>query len=346
MRIDTSKRISHRDLESAIGTFTDPYPYMLHLDQTIEEVLLLLQSKKTGRRAEYFYITDHSNILKGFVTLSDLIYNPPHLLLSEIVDKNVLKVYEDDPLESGLQFLSHHQLLVAPVVNRSHRLVGILEMIPNNNHYFRQKKIHHKYLKEDVFQFIGFSLEHRKWNSPWMEYRLRMPWLLCNLVGGLVCALISNFFKLTLEQYVILAFFIPLVLTLSESISVQSMTLSLRFLHLRKIHWEQVAKRFYVEAKSSLLLGLTSALLIGIFYFLWNSDYRPVMGISVSVVASMLASALFGALFPILLHSVRLDPKVAAGPIILMCVDILTIAAYLGLNTLILMNFKYIVDNV
>jgi magnesium transporter len=168
---------------------------------------------------------------------------------------------------------------------------------------------------------------------------LRMPWLLCNLVGGLLCALISSAYKLTLENYVVLAFFIPLILTLSESISIQSMTLSLRFLHLRKVHWGQVIKRSYVEAKASLLLGITSALLICIFYFIWNVDFRPVTGIGVSVVTSMAASALFGALFPILLHSVHLDPKVAAGPVVLMVVDILTIAIYLGLNTLILTSW-------
>lgn len=171
-----------------------------------------------------------------------------------------------------------------------------------------------------------------------MEYRLRMPWLLCNLVGGLLCALISSVFKLTLEKYVALAFFIPLVLTLSESTSIQSMTLSLRFLHLRKIHWGQVGKRFYVEAKSSLLLGITCAILICLFYMIWNVDFRPITGVGVSVLTSVAASALFGALFPILLHSMHLDPKVAAGPIVLMVVDILTISAYLGLNTLILID--------
>jgi magnesium transporter len=336
MRIDTTKRISHRDLETAIGVFTDPYPFTFLLDQTIADVLLVLQATTFERRAEYFYITDKKNTLKGFITLSDLLYNPPDTPLNAIVDRDVLKLFEDEPLEKGLKFLSHHQLLIVPVVNRENRLVGILEIIPNSHQFYRPKKIHYKHLKEDVFQFIGFSIEHRKWNSPWTEYRLRMPWLLCNVVGGLICAAISLYFKLTLEQYVVLAFFIPLVLTLSESISIQSMTLSLRFLHLRRVHWQQVLKRSFVETKSSFMLGLTSAILICCFYFAWSIELGPVVGIGISVILAMIGSALFGALFPILLHVVRLDPKVAAGPVVLMIADILTIAIYLSINTLIL----------
>jgi magnesium transporter len=336
MRIDTSKRLSKEELETSIGMYTDPYPYSFRLDQSVEELLFSLQTEKRVKRPEYFYITDEKNTLIGFITLTDLLYNSPDTLLHELVDTEVLKVYGDEPLEKGLHFLSHHQLLVVPVVNRESRLLGILEINPNGNQLHKTKKIHHKYLKEDVFQFIGFSIEHRKWNAPFAAYRLRMPWLLCNLVGGLVCALISKFYRLTLEQFVILAFFIPLVLSLSESISIQSMTLSLRFLRQRKLHWGQVWKRSFVETKSSLMIGITSAILVSCFYFVWNVEFRPILGIGISVILAMMASALFGALFPIFLHVLRLDPKVAAGPVVLMVADILTIAIYLTLNTFIL----------
>jgi magnesium transporter len=63
----------------------------------------------------------------------------------------------------------------------------------------------------------------------------------------------------------------------------------------------------------------------------------PIIGIASSIVLAMVVSALFGALFPIFLHVVRLDPKVAAGPVVLMIADILTIGIYLSLNTVILM---------
>ncbi len=335
MRIDTSKRISQRDLETSLGAFTDPYPYTFLLDQTVEEMLFFLQSRKVERRSEYFYVTNQENTLLGFITLSDVIYASPHALLSEIVDYDVIKLYDDQPLEKGLQLLSSHQLLMLPVVNRENRMVGVLE-VTSSESFPQEKKLQSKYLKEDIFQFIGFSIEERKWRSTWTEYRLRMPWLLCNLIGGLICALIGKHYRFTLEAYVVLAFFIPLVLTLSESISVQSMTLSLRFLHLRRIHFRAVLKRSFLEIRASFLLGLTSAALVALFYFTWNDEPRPMFGISISVAITMGISALFGATFPIILRIFKLDPKVAAGPVVLMIVDIMTIALYLSLNTLIL----------
>lgn len=337
MRLDTAKRIGHKDLEAPIGLFTDACPLVFQQDITVEEAVSFLQTAELDRRFEYFYVTDNKNVLEGLITLSDLLYTPPHMQLGVLVDREVIKVHEDDSLEKGLQLLTHHQLLILPVVNHKNQLVGVLEILPNG-HFHRTKKIHHKYFKEDIYQFIGFSIQHRKWQSVWTEYRLRMPWLLCNVAGGLVCAAISQKFRLTLEQFVILAFFIPLVLTLSESISIQSMTLSLRFLHLRHIHWLQVSKRAFIEVKSSFLLGMTSAILITGCYFLWGNTLGPVLGIAGSIVIAMMASALFGALFPILLHQFKLDPKVAAGPVVLMVTDIMTIAIYLVLNTLILIH--------
>lgn len=339
MRIDTSKRISQRDLESPIREYVEPFPYAFRADQTIEVVLREIQSHSSRKQVEYFYVLDGESQLQGMITLADLLYNLPQTLLRDILDPDVLKAHEEESLEKGLKLLSTHQILVIPVVNQSNHFVGVLELTHSKSErFYKSQKMQDKHLKDDLFQFIGFSIEQRKWGSPFNEYRLRMPWLLCNLVGGLICAVITEFYKLTLVNFVILAFFIPLVLTLSESISIQSMTLSLRFLHVKTIYWGQVMRRLYTEIRSSLLLGLTSALIIGAFYFAWSIDLLPVLGIGLSVVVSMLAASVFGGLFPIVLHMLRLDPKVAAGPVVLMMGDILTIVIYLSLNTWLLLT--------
>ncbi len=337
MRIDTTKRISQRDLDSEIRAFTDPYPYIFTITQTVEEVLSALQSKKIEKKVEYLYVTDKENKLVGLLNLPDLLYNSPKTPLIDLIDTDILSVCEEDSLEKGLKLLANNQILVVPVVNKEKQLVGVLEILPHAQDPKEEvTKVHYKNLKEDIFQFIGFSIEQRKQASPWHEYRLRMPWLLCNLVGGLVCAVISEFLQAPLVEVVLLAFFIPLVLGLGESIGIQSMTLSLRFLHIRKVHWRQVWRRIVVESKSSFLLGCTSAIIVCFFYFAWSIDLLPILSIGISVIGAMVAAALFGAIFPILLHALHLDPKVAAGPVVLMMADVITITIYLGLSTLML----------
>ena len=339
MRIDTTKRLSRPELESPIANYITPCQFNFRVDQTVEDVLKTLQSKETKKEVGYFYITDKNNVLQGIVTLPDILYNAPKTALIDIIDPDVLKVHDDEPLENGLKVLMTHKILSIPVINRDNRFLGILEvMLHESEDFYKSKKIHNKSLKEDIFQFIGFSIEQRKRDSPWIEFRYRMPWLLCNLVGGLICAVISDFYEVTLAKFVILAVFIPLVLALSESVAIQSMTLSLRFLHLRNIRWVQVWRRIFIEAKTSFLLGVASAILICFFYFAWSVDLKPVIAISLSIVFATMIAALFGTAFPIILHALRLDPKVAAGPVVLMMADIITITVYLSLSTFLLIS--------
>lgn len=338
MPIDTSKRISHRDLMTPVGEFITPFEFDIVPEAKVEDVLHTLQTKRTHQKPDYFYITNSDNVLVGIISKKDLLYNPPDTLIEEIQDSDVIKVQESDTLAKALHTLAEHQIVAIPVVNEDNRLVGYLEILHQDHADLAKsrRKIEQKHVREEIFQFIGFTIEQGKFSSSWDEFRFRMPWLACNLLGGLICAVIAQVFQVTLIEFVVLALFIPLVLTLSESIGIQSMTLSLRFLHIRRIHWLQVWRRLYVEWKASALLALACAVIIAIFYFVWSTDIKPIFAIGTSLLVAMVASATFGALFPILLHALRLDPKVAAGPVVLMMADIVTVTIYLSLSSALL----------
>ncbi|MFN0064803.1 MAG: magnesium transporter [Chlamydiales bacterium] len=338
MKIDMSKRFTQEMLLSPVKEFMSHFRLVFSTKQSVGDILEKLYSMERRQQNEYFYIVDEEDVLQGIVTSRDLLYNRPNMQLMDIVDTEVLKIHDYEPLEKALQIFSHHQLLALPVVDHNNRFVGIIEVLPHDDDAFhRSKRLHAKTIKEDIFQFIGFSIEQRKMASTLSEFRYRMPWLLCNLFGGLICALIGEAFSDTLVTFVILALFIPLVLSLSESVAVQSMTISLRFLHMKKIYWSQIFRRCDVEWKTSFLLGVASSILIAGFYFTWSLHLMPIFAIGISVVISMIFSAIFGALFPIFLHMVKLDPKVAAGPVVLSMADVITCAIYYGVTTLLLM---------
>lgn len=338
MLIDISKRLTETDLSKPLSDVLSPFEHTFTQETTVEAVIHTLQSKKSTTQPQYFYITDKDNVLVGVLSANELLYTHPKTALSDILETEVIKVRDTDTLEKGLQLLSQHQVLILPVVNQDDRFVGVLEVTSPDHHRIpARKRMHHRWARQDLFQFIGFTIEQGRSPSSWIEYRYRMPWLTCNLVGGLIAAIIGEVFEATLVEFVVLALFIPLVLTLSESVAIQSMTLSLRFMHLRTIPWSQVARRLYTEWKTSLILGVTSAIVITLFYFAIDTQIGPIVAIGGSIVIAMIASATFGALFPILLHQLHLDPKVAAGPLVLMVADVLTIAIYLGFATLLLL---------
>ncbi len=334
MKIDPSQRFSTQFLEQPVKTILCPFSLVFTLEQTVGDILTCLYNVERRLQHEYFYIIDDQSVLQGIITARDVLYNTPETQLIDIVDPEILKIHDTEPIEKALKILTHNELFTLPVVDANNVYLGIIQVIPPDEETFHKaKRRHAKTVKEDIFQFIGFSLEQRKMASTLSEFRYRMPWLLCNLGGGLLCAWIGEFFQETLHLFVILAFFIPLVLSLSESIAVQSMTISLRFLHFKKVYFKQVLRRCNIEWKTALLLGICSSLLTAAFYFIWSMEIMPIVGIAISVVISMIGAALFGALFPIILHILKLDPKVAAGPVVLTMADIITVAIYYSVTT-------------
>jgi magnesium transporter len=136
-----------------------------------------------------------------------------------------------------------------------------------------------------------------------------------------------------LSKFLLLAFFIPLVLTLSESSSMQSVAQSLQFLRRPRFHWKIAWIRSVREWQIVALLALTSGILVGGLSLFWGDGFLVSFAIGIGIIAGVIISSLFAISVPIILHRLRLDPKVAAGPVVLMIVDILTTAVYLGLAT-------------
>ena len=160
-----------------------------------------------------------------------------------------------------------------------------------------------------------------------------MPWLLCNVFSGLVCAIISRVYELVLSEALLLAFFIPLVLTLSESTSMQSMAQSLQFLRGPRFSWKRIQYLAFREWQLSILLSVSLGLLVGAFSLLWGDSYLPSVAIGCGILGGVTFSSIFAIVIPIGLNRLRLDPKVASGPLVLMIADMLTTAIYLSLAT-------------
>lgn len=329
MKIDLETGLTEKELQQPVSEYMERVDTAFPLDLTIEGALESLRSKTISTQATYFYALDNKGLLHGFFSSRDLLFCDPKTPLKKIVDTGIIKVQEDDTMEKALMQIVDHQLMAMPVVDNQGRLKGIVEVIPPTlGEVVKTNKIRSRF-SSDFFQLIGMSVGLGKASAGLTEYYSRMPWLLCNIVSGLICAMIADIYQVTLIKIVILAMFIPLVLTLSESIAVQSMSLCLQFLHRAGTPWRLLLKRLFVELKASFLLGLTSAIIVGLAYLLFSLEYMPMIAITVSILFSMIAASVFGMAFPVMLHTLSLDPKVSAGPLVLMVTDIAATAIYL-----------------
>jgi magnesium transporter len=185
---------------------------------------------------------------------------------------------------------------------------------------------------EDAFQLIGVQIQAARERSPWLGFRSRFPWLICNIMGGIGCALLISRYEVFLESVIILALFIPVVLALSESVSIQSTTITLQSLHKGRITWSVLFRALRREFVIAGLLGLACGGLVALISFSWKGDGGVAIAVGSSIALAMVTSCLLGVALPMGVRAFRGDPRIASGPVVLAAADIATLLLYFTLS--------------
>jgi magnesium transporter len=316
-----------KDLSRPVRDFAIPVETTLQAGQSVQEAVESLRTRQIEHKIVYFYVVDDQHRLAGVVSTRRLLLASPADRIAAIMDSPALSVSADMTLEEAMEMFAMHRLLAFPVVEGDGKLIGHIDI---DLYADEAVDVSENQRSAELFQIIGVSTAGMKLSSPLKGFYLRMPWLMCNIAGGLACAAIAAYFHALLADVLILAMFIPLVLTLSEAISMQSMTLSLQQLRSRRAAWGNLWKCASLELKTTFLVGICAGAIASIAAAWWGQS-QPAAIIGVCIAASMMAAATIGAVIPMLLHMMHLDPRVAAGPVVLMIGDVITTALYLTL---------------
>ena len=322
--------MTESDFSKLIADCAVPVEAVLPLSATIAEALEILRGKHISKGIIYFYVVDEKHHLKGVVSSRQLLLGEPHLPISDVMQPSVVSLQADHTLHKAMEVFAEYPLLALPVVDAQGKLLGgvDVQMVTEESLNITDVRT-----RIDLFQMIGIKLEDGRRKNLFGNYRARLPWLLCNVFSGLVCAIISRVFEVVLAKFLLLAFFIPLVLTLSESSSMQSMTQSLLFLRRPNFRWKLAISRGLKEWQLGMLLAVSLGAIVAGFSLFWGDGWLPSLCIGVGITLSVIISVLFGMSLPVALHLLRKDPRVASGPVVLMIADILTTAIYLGLSS-------------
>jgi len=336
MRINVHKDLSKIDLNKKIGTNLEQDYIALEDSWSVQKSIDYLRSHSLEVNIRYYPIIDENKKLVGITSSHNLLISDPEVMVSKMMVTDPISVHVNDSIKDAVVLLKRHKLVSLPVIDNENTLMGVIEMQVSSESFYgdASSSLHiKKTLYSDIFQLIGISIEESDSKSVFRGFSLRMPWLLGNLVAGFACAAIAGYFQDVLQEAIILAMFIPLVLTLSESISMQAMTMSLNFLHSRKIDWREVFFRVAKELKTAILLGISAGLAVEFIAYVLHSHELPLFVVALSIFCSMSLSATVGVIIPVIVHRFNLDPKIAAGPVALMFADIFATALYLGLAT-------------
>ncbi len=286
-----------------------------------------------GERVIYFYVVDEQERLAGVVPTRRLLTAQLETALCDIMVPRVVAVPSTATILDACEFFVLYKFLAFPVVDEQRHIVGIIdanlfaeEILESDESEDRHRPA--ESIGAEFFEALGFHIEQIRGASPWRGFRFRFPWLLVTVSGGTLSAILARFFEATLARSLVLAFFLTMVLGLNESVSMQSMSVTIHALHSVSVTWDWLASAFRRELATAVLLGVSCGFVACVIAWVWRHDLRAAAVIGGSIALSLITACAFGLAVPSLLHRLKLDPKSAAGPVTLVLADFIALVIY------------------
>jgi magnesium transporter len=285
------------------------------------------------------YVVNEKDQLIGMLSLKKLLIAHPIARIEEIYDQDVIKVATDTSTEEVAEIIQKYDLVVLPVVDNLGRLVGritiddVVDVIRGEETDEAHKMAGIEKLDESYMATSYFGL-----------IKKRAGWLVVLFLGESLTATAMSYFEDHLAKAVILALFVPLIISSGGNTGSQASTLIVRALALGEITFRDWWKIF----KKELVVGLTLGIILGIVGFLrvaiWSSfidvygqHWIPVgLTVGITLVGVVLWGNLAGSLFPIFLKKAKLDPAVCSAPFVATLVDVTGLIIYFSIASVIL----------
>lgn len=317
--------------DSAGGLMTTDY-VSVSRGATAQEVIEQLRAVDPEVETIYYvYVVDDDGKLVGVLSLRELIISPRGRKVGEMVSSDTIKVRPDDDQENVAEVIAKYDLLALPVTDDEGSMLGIvtvddvLEVIGDE-------------AQEDIMRFAGAtSREEELRVGLWANMGRRLPWFaLAALIEILIAAGILKLYSPVLEKYVVLIFFIPLLVTMGGNVSIQSSTIMGHWLTSGTPFSKGTLRTFSGEVAWGVLFGVfTGAVIAGLCLLLdLGASIGLVVGLSLAL--TVLAASLVGCGLPFVLKTLNRDPAAVSGPLLGTTMDVVSLAIYLGIGSLLI----------
>jgi len=308
--------------------------FALPANTTVQEGIRKLQSTDIGN-IFYVYVTDKEEKLIGVLSLRQLLGSPDRTLGS-MITKEVISVTPETDQEEVAKQVARYNLLAIPVVEKDGTLVGIIT-VDDIVDVMREEAT------EDMLKMSGTKIEEEDTfmtSSVLSAVRMRVPWLLTNLVGSMISGLILWTFRFTIQEVVALVTFIPVIAAMGGNVGLQSSTLVIRGLATGRIELSDVRKVFLREVSIGLIIGLLCGVVTLAVASVMHINLTLGLVVGMAMLCALVMSTTMATIMPVILKRYGVDPAVAAGPFVTTANDITGSAIYLGLATAFLSYLK------
>ena len=281
----------------------------------------------------YVYVLDEHRKLQGVMTLRKMVLAPRHALIRDVMETTVVTLGPGDPQSEVAKSMARYDLLAIPVVDVEHGLLGIVTHDDAIDVVVEEAT-------DDVLKFGGVgegALDQPYFEMPLASLiRKRAGWLVILFLGEMLTATAMGFFEKEIERAVVLALFVPLIISSGGNSGSQAATIIIRAMALGEVRlkqWWFVMRR---EILSGLALGLILATIGFLRIAVWSvfSDiYGPhwiyvAWTVSLSLIGVVSWGTLSGSMLPLLLRRLRLDPATSSAPFVATLVDVTGLVIY------------------
>ncbi len=299
---------------------------------TLDVVLRYLRrlGAQVPRDTDLLFVVNREDEYLGALRLSDLVTGTPDDTVAEAMTLDVKAFGVNTPDHEVAQRFERFDLVSAPVVDDAGRLVGRIT-IDDVVDLIREEGEH---------QFMGragLSEDEDMFAPVISSTRRRAVWLGVNLLTAFLASWVIGLFAATLERVVALAVLMPIVASMGGVAGSQTLTLAIRGIALGQLSGKNARYLIRKELAVGALNGLVWALVVGAVAGIWFADPRIAGLIGAAIVINLLAAAFSGALLPLLLHRVGIDPALAGSVLLTTVTDVVGFLAFLGLATLVLL---------
>jgi magnesium transporter len=286
--------------------------------------------RETAELPERFYelyVVDDARHFQGAVPLDRLLRSKRPVPVSELMEGERHRVRATEDQEEVARVFQRYNLVAAPVVDDSDRLVGVIT-------FDDVADVIEEEAEEDIKALGGVTHDEELSDSVWTIARGRFNWLLVNLATAFVASSVLALFEGQLQKMVALAVLAPIVASQGGNATTQTMTVAVRALATRDLTDANAWRVILREMAVGLLNGLAFAVITGAVAYAWFKVPGLALVIGLAMICNLLAAALGGILIPLALNRLRIDPAVASSPFVTTVTDVVGFFSFLSIATL------------
>ena len=323
--------------EDQAGSLMQTELFSAKLDENIGESIKRLKELKDKTGLDnifHVFLVDDYGFLVGYIPLEDVItfdFNKTYRDYLQEKYKRVKYLKDTASIDDLIKIFEDYNIIVLPIVDSDSKLIGrvtsddIIDIIEER-------------ATEQMYKMAGVDEEVEEDREILTITKKRAIWLGINLITAIAASFVIGLFDKTIQAYVALAVLMPIVASMGGNAGTQTLTVIVRQLALDEIKWNEAKSSIIREVTVSLLNGLIFALVMGLIALLWYHDYKLGFVIGAAMIINLLFAGLFGAIIPLTLKRLNIDPAVASSVLLTTVTDIVGFFAFLGLAKIFLIK--------